>query len=102
MPTEDVNPARAQVIITKPIENLSLKGIYHFDEGFYYFRNIENRVLFGGGRNINFATEQTMQLENTAEIIDRLTDILRNQILPTTNLEIDYAWAGTMGVGMKK
>ncbi len=102
LPTEDVNPARAQVIITKPIENLSLKGIYHFDEGFYYFRNIENRVLFGGGRNINFATEQTMQLENTAEIIDRLTDILRNQILPTTNLEIDYAWAGTMGVGMKK
>lgn len=102
LPAEDVNPARAQVIITKPIENLSLQGIYHFDEGFYYFRNIENRVLFGGGRNINFAAEQTIQLENTAEITDRLTDILRNQILPNTNLEIDYSWAGTMGVGMKK
>jgi len=102
LPAEDVNPARAQIIITKPIENLSLKGIYHFDEGFYYFRNIENRVLFGGGRNMNFAAEQTMHLENTAEITDHLTDILRNQILPTTKVEIDYAWAGTMGVGLKK
>src|SRR5690606_39950910 len=42
----DVTPARAQVLITKPIENLAFKGCFHMDEGFYYFRNVGNRLLF--------------------------------------------------------
>jgi len=29
----DVKPARAQVLITKPIENLTFKGTFHYDEG---------------------------------------------------------------------
>src|SRR5690606_34827451 len=45
---EDVKPARAQVLVTKPIENLQVKGTFHLDKGYYYFRNIENRILFGG------------------------------------------------------
>src|SRR5690606_1898411 len=44
---EDVNPARAQVLITKPIENLQIKGTFHLDKGYYYFRNVDNRILFG-------------------------------------------------------
>src|SRR5690606_34908041 len=35
----DVVPARAQVLVTAPIENLKIKGCFHFDEGFYFFRN---------------------------------------------------------------
>ena len=46
---EDVKPARAQVLITKPIPDLHIKGTFHFDEGYYYFRNIDNRILLGGG-----------------------------------------------------
>lgn len=102
LPKEDVKPARAQVIITKPIEKLALKGIYHFDEGYYYFRNIGNRILFGGGRNINFKAEETEKLQNTIEITDRLKEILNTQILPSKTIEIDYSWAGTMGVGATK
>ena len=29
-----------------------LKGAFHYDEGYVYFRNIDNRVLLGGGRNL--------------------------------------------------
>ena len=32
---KDVMPARAQVLVTKPIENLKIKGTFHYDEGYY-------------------------------------------------------------------
>ena len=51
---EDVQPARAQVLITKPLKNLHIKGTFHLDCGYYYFRNIDNRILLGGGRNLDF------------------------------------------------
>ncbi|MEX0315927.1 MAG: NAD(P)/FAD-dependent oxidoreductase, partial [Allomuricauda sp.] len=47
---ETILPARAQVLVTEPIKNLKIKGTFHLDEGYYYFRNINDRILFGGGR----------------------------------------------------
>ncbi|MEO6850531.1 MAG: FAD-binding oxidoreductase, partial [Mucilaginibacter sp.] len=38
-PELDVIPGRGQVLVTKPIPGLKLKGTYHFNEGYYYFRN---------------------------------------------------------------
>ena len=99
---ENVEPARAQVLITKPIPGLTLKGTFHYDQGFYYFRNIHNRVLFGGGRNLNLIAENTVEMECTDQIIDSLKDILSTIILPNTDYEIDYHWAGVMGVGETK
>src|SRR5690606_12091951 len=61
----DVVPARAQVLITKPIENLKVKGCFHMDEGFYYFRNSGNRILFGGGRNLDLEGETTTEFATT-------------------------------------
>ena len=40
-----VKPARAQVLITEPIPNLDIKGTFHLDKGYYYFRNFEDRIL---------------------------------------------------------
>lgn len=98
----DIKPARAQVIITKPIENLHIKGTFHIDEGYYYFRNINNRILFGGARNLDFDTEETTNFGNTDIIVNRLEELLRTTILPTTNFEIDHKWSGIMGVGNQK
>ena len=53
---ENVQPARAQVLITKPLKKLHIKGTFHLDEGYYYFRNINHRILLGGGRNLDFKT----------------------------------------------
>ena len=99
---EKVTPARAQVLITKPIENLKVKGTFHLDEGFYYFRNIDNRILLGGGRNLDFKTENTTDLELNNLIQNKLDELLQNVILPNQTVEIEHRWTGIMGVGTKK
>ncbi|WP_422092244.1 NAD(P)/FAD-dependent oxidoreductase [Tenacibaculum ovolyticum] len=100
--SENVKPARAQVLITKPIKNLAIKGTFHLDKGYYYFRNIDNRILFGGGRNLDFKTEETSEFGETALIQNKLEEILKNTILPNTDFEIDHRWSGIMGVGSQK
>ncbi len=99
---ENVQPARAQVLITKPIKNLHIKGTFHLDKGFYYFRNIDDRILFGGGRNLDFKTEETAEFGETAVIQHKLEEILKTTILPNTNFEIEHRWSGIMGVGNQK
>lgn len=101
-PEMDVEPARAQVLVTKPIENLKLKGTFHYDEGFYYFRNIHNRVLLGGGRNLDFKGENTSEFGLTPIIQHSLEKMLSEIILPHTPFEIEHRWSGIMGVGREK
>lgn len=99
---EGVKPARAQVLITKPIKNLALKGTFHLDKGYYYFRNINNRILLGGGRNLDFKREETTRLGETELIQQKLEELLKFSILPGTEFEIDHRWSGIMGVGNQK
>ncbi len=99
---QEVKPARAQVLITKPIRDLQIKGTFHLDEGYYYFRNIDNRILFGGGRNLDFTGEETSEFGETELIQDRLEKMLREIILPTTAFEIERRWSGIMGIGPHK
>ena len=99
---EDVLPARAQVLITKPIKNLKIKGTFHLDKGYYYFRNVDNRILLGGGRNLDFITEETTTKGLTPIVQNRLEELLSNTILPNTPFEIDSRWSGIMGVGKQK
>lgn len=102
LPQEDVLPARAQVLITKPIDNLKLKGTFHYQQGYYYFRNINNRILLGGGRNLDIKGETTTGFASTSTIQNALKDLLNNVIAPNNNYEIDYSWSGIMGVGKSK
>jgi glycine/D-amino acid oxidase-like deaminating enzyme len=98
----EVQPARAQVLITKPIKDLKTKGTFHLDKGYYYFRNIDNRILLGGGRNLDFTTEQTTKMAQTPLVQTELERLLKEVILPNTPFEIDYSWSGIMGVGAQK
>jgi gamma-glutamylputrescine oxidase len=98
-PDLKVIPGRGQVLVTKPTPNLKLKGTYHFDEGYYYFRNINNRVLFGGGRNLDLKAEETWEFGQTDVVKNKLTTYLNEVILPGQNVEIDYWWSGIMGFG---
>jgi glycine/D-amino acid oxidase-like deaminating enzyme len=94
-----VVPGRGQVLVTKPVAGLKLKGTYHFDEGYYYFRNIDGRVLFGGGRNLDFKAEETWDFGHTEAVKNQLIKYLQEVILPDQPLEIDYWWSGIMGFG---
>ncbi len=97
-----VKPARAQVLITEPIPNLNIKGTFHLDKGYYYFRNIDDRILLGGGRNLAFETETTVELGQTELIQNRLEELLKEVILPNTNYAIAHRWSGIMGLGSSK
>ena len=99
---EEVKPARAQVLITKPIKNLHIKGTFHLDRGYYYFRNIDNRILFGGGRNLDFKGEETAEFNQTDIIQNKLEELLKTTILPETSFEVEHRWSGIMGVGNQK
>lgn len=102
LPGYQVEPARAQVVITHPIKNLKPKGTFHLDNGYYYFRNINNRILLGGGRNLDFKTEETTEFGLTQLVQNKLTSLLDTMILPDTEYTIDMRWSGIMGVGPQK
>jgi glycine/D-amino acid oxidase-like deaminating enzyme len=96
LPQLPVTPGRGQVLITRPLKQLPFSGIFHFDAGYYYFRDIDGRVLFGGGRNLDFEGESTTELTPTPFIYNHLAQQLKDMILPGIPFEIDYAWAGIM------
>ena len=97
-----VNPARAQVLITEPIAGLKIEGTFHLDQGYYYFRNIDGRILLGGGRNLDFEGERTTSEQTTDHIQDALERILHEVILPEAKVTIAARWSGIMGVGTQK
>lgn len=99
IPELEVKPARAQVLITKPIRGLKVRGTFHLNEGYYYFRNVGERLLFGGGRQLDIEGETTTEIQLTDQIQDDLNKILNRTILPNTEFQIEHRWAGIMGVG---
>jgi glycine/D-amino acid oxidase-like deaminating enzyme len=98
----EVKPARAQVLVTSEIPDLAIKGTFHLDRGYYYFRNIGNRILLGGARNLDFEGETTIELSITPKIQNALENLLKSTIIPQCKYNIDYSWAGIMGVGDTK
>lgn len=102
LPKVAVKPARNQVLITKPIPGLKVKGTFHYDRGFFYFRNVNDRLLLGGGRCLDVEGEETETFGFTPLIQDRLQELLSTVILPNTAFEIDQWWSGIMGVGDQK
>jgi gamma-glutamylputrescine oxidase len=103
MPSLAVEPARNQVIITAPIPTLSIKGCFHYDSGYFYFRNIDNRILLGGGRNLAREAEQTDQFGTTELIQSALENLLHQVILPQyPTIKIEHRWSGILGIGAQK
>jgi len=101
-PDFDVMPARGQVLVTSPISGLPFRGSFHFDAGFYYFRSVGERVLFGGGRNLDMDGERTRVMDVTPFIQERLELLLARTILPGRDYVVERRWAGTMGFSADK
>jgi glycine/D-amino acid oxidase-like deaminating enzyme len=101
-PQTEIIPGRGQVLVTKPIPGLPFKGTFHFDEGYYYFRDYYERVIFGGGRNLDFKGEETAEIELNEKILSVLEEKLKTIILPGRDFEIEHRWAGIMDFGKTK
>lgn len=101
LPNIEVNPARNQVLMTKPLSNNPLKSGYHFDRGYLYFRPFQDRILLGGGRNMDLSGETTDAFGHSIIIQDYLCERLE-LIYPGASQQIDCWWSGIMGVGESK
>ncbi len=102
LPDLDLQPGRGQVLVTNEIEGLKLNGTYSFDEGYYYFRNVGKRVLFGGGRNLDFKTEESLEFELNPTIQNQLIAHLKDWIIPDHDFKIERQWTGIMAFGGNK
>jgi len=96
IPSSQIQPKRAQVLITKPIAKLPYLGNFHIDYGYVYFRNVGNRLLLGGARNKDFDSENSA---NPAlnQLIQSELNVILTKLLPGQKIEIEDRWAGIMG-----
>ena len=95
----EVRPARNQVLVTEPITNLPFDGVFHYDQGYFYFRNVGKRVLIGGGRHLAGEEEDTDQLSVTDGIQVKLEDLLKTNVIPGREYRVAHRWSGILGVG---
>jgi glycine/D-amino acid oxidase-like deaminating enzyme len=102
LPDENIKPGRAQVLVTSPVSKLKINGTFHYLKGYYYFRDVDNRILLGGGRNLDFEGETTTEFSTTTGIQNSLEKMLTEIILPDTPFSIEQRWSGIMGLGSSK
>ena len=102
LPLPNIHPARNQVLITEPVPGLPFEGAFHYDKGYYYFRNIDQRILLGGGRNIDPVGETTDAFGTTPAIREALIRILNEVILPGREIKVESWWSGILGLGPEK
>ena len=98
----EVYPGRGLVLVTAPIKDLKIKGTFHYDEGYFYFRNSGDRIIFGGGRNVDFKKETTTAFGVNQKIKEKLLHDLKEFILPNSTPSIEGEWSGIMAFGNNK
>ncbi|WP_158278731.1 NAD(P)/FAD-dependent oxidoreductase [Rhodohalobacter mucosus] len=97
-----VKPARGYVFITKPIADLGWKGTFNHDRGYVYFRNVDNRLLLGGARNLAVEEETTDRFGINPVIKEYLLSFANDVIKLPPEWEIDVEWSGIMGITADK
>lgn len=102
LPGCGIAPGRGQVLLTEPVAGLAWRGSYHMERGFYYFRNVGERVLLGGARHLHMQEEATTELALTDAVQHRLESLLRDVILPGRTPRIAQRWSGIMGFTIDK
>lgn len=100
----DIKPGRGLILLSKPLEKgLPWSGSFHYDKGYVYFRKVGgNRLLVGGGRNIDFEGEQTDQFEVNPQIKSYLLGLIESEIIPNQKFELEMEWTGIMAFGETK
>lgn len=98
----DVLPARGQILLTEKIPGLKMKGAFHFDRGYYYFRDWDERILLGGARNLNKKAETTLLMQLSEEIQENLEEFLNKVVMPEQSVNIERRWSGIMAMGAEK
>ncbi len=101
-PQLDIVPYRNQLIMTEEIPNLSWKGTFHFKGGLGYFRNVGNRVLLGGRRDIDMENENTIDFGLTSPIQEHLESFMYETLGIDPDISIAHRWSGILAHGKSK
>ena len=99
---EDISPGRGIILLTNEIPDLKIDGCFHYNQGYYYFRNLGDRLLLGGGREIDIKNETTYSFGSNRKIRQKLIEDLKTFILPNRDFHIESDWSGIMGFGKDK
>jgi glycine/D-amino acid oxidase-like deaminating enzyme len=95
LPDLDVRPVPNRVLVTAPIPGLDLRGTFHMDAGYVYFRELDGRVLIGGGRHFPEAAGD----EAGDAVRARLLRELGEWVPAARGVGVDYDWTGLLGIG---
>jgi glycine/D-amino acid oxidase-like deaminating enzyme len=99
---KDIEPGRGLVMAVSPSSTPQFQGTFHYDEGYYYFRNYQDKIIFGGGRNIDKPSENTTSFDINDQIQKKLIHDLENIIIPGQSYDITDVWTGIMAFGPNK
>ncbi len=99
LPDLNVEAVRNQVLITKPIRDHGLKGCFHQENGYIYYRDIGDRVLIGGARHL-YPEEGTSSFGSNPKNINFLKEHLQKYVLShVPEIAIDHHWSGILSGG---
>ncbi|MEM9835636.1 MAG: FAD-dependent oxidoreductase [Bacteroidota bacterium] len=114
LPEIVLEPARNQVLITEPIPGLALRGCFHQERGYVYFRNVgPDRILIGGARHLAKEAEATAAFGEQPYLLSYLQQLLRDTLdfsgdftgasqLPEQPLAVAQSWSGIIAQGGDK
>ena len=98
LPKIDIKPGRGYVFVTKKIPLLQWKGTFHYNKGYVYFRNVgAQRMLVGGGRNIDNVVEETFDFGVNPTIKEYLINVANEILQLPKGWSIEQEWSGIMG-----
>ena len=90
----DVQTAPNTVLVSQPQTDLHLPSTVHHDRGYVYAREVDGRVLIGGGRNWTCPSK--------AERVERLKAWAVEHIAGVSHFEVEFQWQGHLGVGASR
>ncbi len=102
LPEIPVKPARGFMMVTSELAECNWVGTFYYDRGYIYFRNVGDRMLIGGARNLDFESEQTFDPGINPKIRSRLIDFAGKILKLEGGWKAEWEWSGTMGFAPTK
>ncbi|HKI44373.1 MAG TPA: FAD-dependent oxidoreductase [Balneolales bacterium] len=102
VPDIGIRPARGFVMVTSELSECNWVGTFHYDRGFVYFRNLGDRILLGGARNLDIETEHTYEFGVNPKIRTWLINFANEVLKLEKGWEVEWEWSGIMGFGPTK
>ena len=90
----DVRPVANQVLVSQVMQGLKLDHTVHHDRGYVYVREIEGRLLIGGGRQWDCRDDD--------EVAQRLTAWAERHVVGCDPFQVTHRWKGQLGIGRSR